>query len=51
MRTQGGGGGQKRSNFADVLYGWPQGYLKFDLLDYLLDISIYEDFKSIGHFL
>ena len=23
MRTQGGGGVKKRSNFADVLYGWP----------------------------
>ena len=23
MRTQGGGGVKKRSNFVDVLYGWP----------------------------
>ena len=24
MRTQGEGGVKKRSNFSDVLYGWPQ---------------------------
>ena len=26
MRTQGGGGVKKRSNFSDVLYGWPLRY-------------------------
>ena len=29
MRTQGGGGVKKRSNFADVLYGWPLSVLSF----------------------